>query len=119
MNGDFRLLAIKDTVSGIETTILLERVTFPDSERTVWPRYSEHIVFHQIGGSYDTVEDFNREWETDVDKVENTVLCPKCREPITYLTPNLDDLVNFTCMEYDDARSLSDALIELLRSKNE
>ncbi len=110
-----RLIQVKDTVSGVETTILIERTTFPDSDRIVWPRESEHIVFHQIGGTYDTVEDFNREWEADVEKVEHTVLCSKCREPVTYLTPNLDDLVNFTCMEYDSARRFSDALIDLLR----
>jgi len=115
---NIRLIRVKDTVSGVETTILLERTTFPDNERIVWPRESEHIVFHQIGGSYDTIEDFNKEWEADVEPVENTVLCPQCCEPITYLIPNLDDLVNFTCMEYDDARSLSDALIDLLRSNN-
>lgn len=112
------LIQVKDTVSGIETTILLERTTFRESDKIVWPRESEHIIFHQIGGTYNTIEEFNREWEADVDKVENTVLCPKCREPITYLTPNLDDLVNFTCMEYDSARRLSDALIDLLRSNN-
>ena len=117
MNGDIRLLAIKDTVSGVETTILLEITKFPDNERIVYPRESEHLVFHQIGGSYDTIEDFNNEWETAEEPVENTVLCPKCREPITYLTPNLDELVNFTCMDIADARRLSNALIELLRDQ--
>ncbi len=114
-----KLIQVKDTVSGVETTILLERVTFPDNDKIVWPRASEHLVFHQIGGSYDTVEDFNHEWENEADPVEKTVLCPKCREPITYLTPNLDELVNFTCMEYDSARRLSDALIDLLRDGGE
>ncbi len=102
MSGDIRLLAIKDTVSGVETTILLERE-------------SEHLVFHQIGGTYDTIEDFNKEWEIADEQVENTVLCPKCREPITYFTPNLDEIVNFTCMEIPDARRLTNALIELLK----
>ncbi len=112
-----RLLAIKDTIEGLETTILLEITKFPDNERIVYPRESEHLGFHQIGGTYDTIEDFNKEWETAEEPIENTVLCPKCREPITYLTPNLAELVNFTCMEYDDARRLSYALIELLEDR--
>ncbi len=113
----YRLLIIKDTVSGVDTTVLIERSKFPDTERIVWPRMSEHLVFHQISGSYDTLEDFNQEWENAGDQVEKTVLCPKCREPITYFTPNLDELVNFTCMEILDARRLTNALIELLRDK--
>ncbi len=112
-----RLIQVKDTVSGVETTILIERTTFPNDDKIVWPRKSEHIVFHQIGGTYQTIEDFNAEWEAESEPVENTVLCPNCREPITYLTPNLDDLVNFTCMEYDSARRISDALIDLLRNR--
>ncbi len=115
MSGDIRLLVIKDTVSCVGTTILLERTKFPDNERIVYPRESEHLVFHQIGGSYHTIEDFNSEWEIADEQVENTVLCPKCREPITYFTPNLDELVNFTCMEIADARRLMNAIIELLR----
>ncbi len=117
MKGDPRLLAVKDTVSGIDTTILLERTKFPDSERIVWPRESEHLVFHQIDGSYDTIEDFNKEWDDAGDQVEKTVLCPKCGEPITYFTPNLDELVNFTCMDILDARRLTNALVEILRDK--
>lgn len=117
MNGDFRLLAIKDTVSGVDTTILLERTKFPDSERIVWPRVSEHLVFHQIGGTYDTIEDFNSEWDSADEQVEKTVLCPKCREPITYFTPKLDEIVNFTCMEILDARRLVNALTELLKDR--
>ncbi len=102
-----RLLAIKDTIEGLETTILLDR--------TARARESEHLVFHQIGGTYHTIEDFNSEWESADEQVEKTVLCPKCREPITYFTPKLDELVNFTCMEILDARRLTNALIELLK----
>jgi len=119
MNGDIRLITIKDTVSGVETTILLERTKFPDNERIVYPHESEHLVFHQIGGSYNTIEDFNSEWESADEQVEKTVLCPKCREPITYFTPKLDELVNFTCMNILDARHLTDALIELLRDQSD
>ena len=112
-----RLLAIKDTIEGLDTTILLERTKFPDTKRIVYPRESEHLVFHQIGGTYHTIEDFNNEWEIADEQVENTVLCPKCREPITYFTPKLDELVNFTCMEIADARHLTNALIELLKDR--
>lgn len=111
------LIQIKDTIDGIETTILLEITKFPDNERIVWPRESEHLVFHQIGGTYHTIEDFNNEWESAAERVENIVLCHKCREPITYFTPKLDELVNFTCMDIEDARRLSDALIDLLRDR--
>jgi len=110
-----RLLTIKDTISGMDTTVLLGRTTFPDSERIVYPRESEHLVFHQIGGTYENLEDFNLEWDHKPDQVEKTVLCPKCREPITYLIPKLDELVNFTCMDILDARRLTNALIELLK----
>ncbi|GAH78597.1 unnamed protein product, partial [marine sediment metagenome] len=47
--------------------------------------------------------------------VEKTVLCPKCREPISYLIPKIDEFVNFTCMDILDARRLANALIELLK----
>ncbi len=117
MTGDIRLLAIKDTVSGVETTILLERTKFPDMRART--RESEHLVFHQIGGTYQTIEDFNSEWESADEQVEQTVLCPKCREPITYFTPKLDEIVNYTCMKIDDARRLTNALIELLRNQND
>jgi len=113
MDGDIRLLAIKDIVSGVDTTILLERTKLPDSES--WPCENEHLVFHQIGGTYDTIEDFNIEWESADEQVKKTVLCPKCREPITYFTPNLDELVNFTCMNIADAKRLTNALLELLK----
>lgn len=112
-----RLIRVKDTVSGVETTILLERTTFPESDKIVWPRDSEHLIVHQIEGTYHNIEDFNKEWETAENPIENIILCPKCREPITYSTPNLEELVNFTCMEYDDARRFSDALIDLLRKE--
>lgn len=115
MNDTFRLLAIKDTVSGVETTILLEITKFPDDERIVYPRESEHLVFHQIGGTYQTVKDFNNEWEIADEQVEKTVLCPKCKGPITYFIPKLEELVNFTCMNIADARRLTDALIDLLK----
>ncbi len=110
-----RLLIIKDTISSMDTTVLLSRNKFPDNERTVYPRESEHLVFHQIGGTYENLEDFDHEWEHKPDQVEKTVLCPKCREPITYMIPKIDEFVNFTCMDILDARRLTNALIELLK----
>jgi len=112
-----RLLTIKDTISGMDTTVLLSRNKFPDNERKVFPRESEHLVFHQIGGTYENLEDFNHEWDQKPDHIEKTVLCPKCRESITYLIPKLDELVNFTCMDILDARRLTNALIELLKDR--
>lgn len=103
----YRLLAVKDASDGVDTTILLKRTNFPEEE----------LVFHQIGGTYKTLEDFNHEWDDKPDHVKKTVLCPKCREPITYLTPRLDKLVNFTCMDILDARRLTNALIELLKDR--
>jgi len=58
----YRLLNVKDIIDGVDTTILLERLKFPDSERIVYPRETENVVFHQIGGTYKTLEDFNHEW---------------------------------------------------------
>ena len=110
-----RLLNVSDTVSGIDTTILIVRVSFPESERIVFPRETEHVVLHQIGGTYENLEDFNHEWDQKPDQIENTVLCPTCREPVTYMTPKLDELVNFTCIDILDARRITNALIELLK----
>jgi len=110
-----RLLTIKDTISGMDTTILLSRNKFPDNEGIVYPRESEHLVFHQIGGTYENLEDFDHEWEHKPDQIEKTVLCPKCREPISYMIPKIDEFVNFTCMDILDARRLTNALIELLK----
>jgi len=105
-----RLLNVKDTIDNADTTILIDR-------RIVFSGEAENVVFHQIGGTYKTLEDFNHEWEDKPDQVEKTVLCPKCREPITYFTPKLDELVNFTCMDILDARRLTNALIELLKDR--
>jgi len=102
----YRLITVRDSVSGIDTTILIELVKFPD-EAT--------LSFHQIGGVYETLEDFNREWDNSENMVEKTVLCPKCKEPITYYTPKLDEIVNFTCLDILDARRFTNALIELLK----
>lgn len=113
----YRLLKVRDTIDGRETTVLLSIVEFPDGDRVVYPRVSEHVVFHQIGGSYDTLEDFNHEWENEPEQVEKTILCPNCREPVTHPAPKLDELVNFTCMDILDARRLTNALIELLKDK--
>ena len=110
-----RLLTIKDTISGIDTTILLSRNKFPDNEGIAYPKESEHLVFHQIGGVYEDLEDFDHEWEHKPDQIEKTVLCPKCREPISYMIPKIDEFVNFTCMDILDARRLTNALIELLK----
>ncbi|MCK4697193.1 MAG: hypothetical protein KAT53_02680 [Dehalococcoidia bacterium] len=112
-----RLLIIKDTISGMDTTVLLSRDKFPENERIVYPRESEHLIIHQIGGAYENFEDFHHEWDRKPDQVKKTILCPKCREPITYLIPKLDEFVNFTCMDILDARRLANALIELLRDE--
>jgi len=110
-----RLLTIKDTISGIDTTVLLSRNKFLDNEGIAYPRESEHLVLHQIGGTYENLEDFHHEWDRKPDHVKKTILCPECREPITYLIPKLDEFVNFSCMEILDARRLTNALIELLK----
>ena len=111
----YRLINVRDSISGVDTTILIDIIKFPDDKRIVYPRESEHLGIHQIGGVYETLEDFDWEWDRSPDQVEKTELCPKCGEPITYYTPKLDDIVNFTCMEILDARRLTNALIELLK----
>jgi len=118
MKGNCRLINVQDTVDGRETTILIQLSTFPDNERIVWPRESKHLIIHQIGGTYDNLEDFNNEWEAGEDQVEKTVICPKCKEPVTYNMPNLGDLVNYTCMEAEDAKTLASTIIELLQEED-
>jgi len=117
MKENYQLLNVRDTINGIETTILVQRTTFPDNERIVWPRESEHLIIHQIGGTYENLEDFNKEWQDGGDQVEKTVLCPKCKEEVTYYTPNLKELVNFTCLEATDAKKLAEAINELLEEQ--
>ena len=117
MKEDYRLLNIRDINAGVGTTILIQLDRFPDNARIVYIRGREHLVFHQIGGTYNTLKDFHNARQRCKEKVEKTVLCPKCGQPITYFTPNLDELVNFTCMNILDARRLTNALIELLRDQ--
>ncbi len=102
----YRLITVRDSISGVDTTILIELTKFPDEQS---------LSFDQIGGVYETIEAFNREWDNSENMVEKTVLCPKCKEPITYYTPKLDEIVNFTCLDILDARRFTNALIELLK----
>lgn len=119
MKGDYKLINLQDTADGRQTTILIQRTTFPDAERTGLPRDSKHLIIHQITGTYQTIEDFNHEWQDAGEPVENIALCPKCKEPVTYFTPNLGELVNFTCMKIEDAKALNKALNELLQEASE
>ncbi len=115
MPQKYRLINVIDPASSLETTIKISKVRYPDDENIVWPREREDILIHQITGTYHTIEDFNHEWEIADEQVENIVLCPKCREPITYFTPKFDELVNFISITKTDARRLINALLGLLR----
>ncbi len=110
-----RLINIIDTASGLETTIKISKVRCPDDENIVWPREKEDIIIHQITGTYHTLEDFNYEWDNPPEPLEKTVLCPKCKDPVTYYTPRLNELVNYISMNKTDARRLINALLGVLQ----
>jgi len=104
-----KLIQARDIVARIDTTILLMITKSPQSE-------SEHLVFHQIGGTHKTFEDFDCAWKRVEARAQKTMNCPNCGNPITYTTPNLEELVNFTCIDIANARRFSDALIDLLNA---
>ena len=85
---DYRLVNVVDTTSGKDTTIKIARVS-QDEE-------IKDIILHQIQGTYDSLEDFDREWETKP-KDEHT------------------EVVNFISVDIPDARKITNALIELLK----
>ena len=82
-----RLVRLRDTTSGRETTVKVCRVSYPDG--------SVDVVVHQIEGVYETVEEFDVEWN---------------------MTPDKEGLVNFMSLELVDARKLVNALIEEIQS---
>lgn len=81
-----RLVGVLDSVSGVETTVKVERVTYPDGETDV--------NIHQIEGLYDSEEEFEAAWDRD---------------------PEKDALVNFISVSLVDARKLVNALLEEIR----
>ena len=82
-----RLVQMRDTTSGRETTVKVEKVCYPDG--------SVDVVVHQIEGVYETVEGFDVEWN---------------------MTPDREGLVNFISLGLVDARKLVNALIEEIQS---
>jgi hypothetical protein len=82
-----RLLHLVDSVSGVDTTVKVEKVTYPNGQVDV------HI--HQIEGVYGSVEEFNVAWDRDHEK---------------------NALVNFFCVGLVDGRKLVNALIEEIKS---
>jgi len=114
MSSQYRIINVVDTVSGLDTTIKVSRVRFPD-ELIVYPREKEDIIIHQINGTYRTIEDFNYEWDQKPESIEKKVLCSRCKEPITYYIPDQKDLVNFLSLTKTDARRLINALIGVLQ----
>jgi hypothetical protein len=82
-----RLLYLVDSVSGVETTVKVEKVAYQSGQVDV------HI--HQIEGVYGSVEEFNRAWDRDYQR---------------------NVLVNFFCVGLVDGRKLVNALIEEIKA---
>ena len=82
-----RLVQVRDTTSGRETTVKVGKIGYPDG--------SVDLVVHQIEGVYETEEAFDVEWN---------------------MAPDKEGLVNFISLGLVDARKLVNALIEEIQS---
>jgi hypothetical protein len=82
-----RLVQVRDTTSGRETTVKVSKICYPDE--------SVELVVHQIEGVYETEEEFDLEWN---------------------ITPDKEGFVNFISLGLVDARKLVNALIEEIQS---
>ncbi len=84
---EYRLVNVMDVTAGKETTIKIARIA-RDKE-------TEEIILHQIQGTYDTLEHFDREWD---------------------MKPHDEskEIINFISVDILDARKITNALLELL-----
>ena len=82
-----RLIHVRDTTSGRETTVKVSKICCPDG--------SVDLVVHQIEGVYETEEGFDVEWN---------------------MMPDKEGLVNFMSLDLVDARKFVNALIEEIQS---
>jgi hypothetical protein len=81
-----RLLHLVDVVSGVETTVKVEKVTQSCGEG--------ELNIHQIEGNYLTLDDFDKAWDRDYQR---------------------NVLVNFISVSLLDGRKLINALLEEIR----
>ena len=81
-----RLIHVRDTTSGVETTVKVGKVRYPDG--------AVDLVVHQIEGIYGCEEEFDAEWD---------------------VTPDREGVVNFLSLDLVDARKLVNALVEEIR----
>jgi len=81
-----RLLHLVDSVSGADTTVKVEKVTYPKGE--------VDLNIHQIEGTYRSVEEFEAAWDRE---------------------PKKDGLVNFVSVSLVDGRRLVNALLEEIK----
>ena len=82
-----RLVHVRDTTGGRETTVKVSKICYPDG--------AVDLVVHQIEGVYETEEGFDVGWN---------------------MTPDKEGLVNFISLGLVDARKLVNALIEEIQS---
>ena len=86
VNG-LRLLHLVDSVSGVETTVKVERVAYPNGD--------VDLNIHQVEGVYGSVEEFNEAWDRDYSR---------------------NVLVNFFSVSLVDGRKLVNAIIEEIKA---
>jgi hypothetical protein len=82
-----KLLHLVDSVSGVDTTVKVERVAYPNGQ--------VDLNIHQVEGVFESVEEFNEVWDRDHPR---------------------NVLVNFFCVSLVDGRKLVNALIEEIKS---
>ena len=81
-----RLVHLVDLVSGVDTTVKVEKVTQPNGE--------SELNIHQIEGRYPTLSEFDDAWDRDYQR---------------------NVLVNFISVSLVDGRKLVNALLEEIR----
>ncbi len=81
-----RLLHLVDVVSGVDTTVKVERVVLPGGE--------VDLYIHQVEGRYESLPEFNEAWDREHER---------------------NVLVNFICLDILDGRKLVNALLEELK----
>ena len=85
------LIQVADTTSGSDATIRVRKVQMPDREEP-------EIWVHVLGGSYETEEVFDREWDQFADE---------------------EGLSFFLSLDLPDAGKLADALTEEIQDEQE
>ena len=81
-----KLLHLVDVVSGVDTTVKVEKIRLPTGEFDLY--------IHQIEGNYESLNEFNEAWDRDHER---------------------NVLVNFICVDLLGGRRLVNALLEEIK----